>query len=125
MRIVRESGHDLLRVLKSWLARGAGLAATTTAIGCFVFFSLSPARARAAEQAIPFHGQNSAIFVEGDPLIHWIGEPTEIDSELFLSCATFALQSCERHFRNVPFRYSERQTYRGVVLVAAEKASTR
>ena len=45
---------------------------------------LALAPARAAETPVPFRGLDEAIFVEGDPEIHYIGDASAPDSELVL-----------------------------------------
>ena len=69
---------------QKWLGQGARVTAAIAAAVALSFSFFAPAGASAAEKAVPFHGQESAIFVEGDPMIHWIGSPTEMDSELVL-----------------------------------------
>ena len=54
------------------LSRVCAILSASCLAAATAFLALAPASARAAEQAIPFHGQDSAIFVQGDPLIHWI-----------------------------------------------------
>ena len=82
MAIVKRVCEDIKKYL------GQQVVTTAVIAVWWVLFFFAPARAygesEPVETPIPFHGKDGAIFVQGDPIIHWIGDPAAMNSELVL-----------------------------------------